>query len=303
MSLGVGAALKLLGYSEADALTLVQQRHESCVDEPIGTIPRVLRIVAEHYARSAPADSISELIAGLPKAAPADAESILIGWAKGWPRDKRLQLSPDAEQALVKLVTTVPPAGRGALVNLASRWGSKALEAHVAEIAKSFFTAAADDKAKDSDRAAAARQLIEFRKTDAAAAADLAKLITPRTSVELSSGIVEAIGANQSGDKQRGEVAERFLERDGVETGDPAVERFFGRFGPSRIAVSLVTVLQHQQPHFRLVPRRFQFVAAGRDLWRSRFVDILGSREAIASSIVVAQSQLQTASSNPTVDG
>ena len=119
-------------------------------------------------------------------------EPILAGFAKGWPKDKPAALSADSEKAMVSLVTTAPPAARGSLVNLASRWGSKALESHVADIAKGFETVASNDKASDAERIAAAKQLVEFRKSDADPVAKLAKLITPRTSAELANGLVEA---------------------------------------------------------------------------------------------------------------
>src|SRR5439155_25248213 len=86
----------------------------------------------------------------------------------------------------------------GDLVNLAIRIGSKALEAHVAEIAKGFAAIVADDKQKDSDRVASAKQLVDFQKSDANTAASLAKLITPRTSAELANGLVEAIELSES---------------------------------------------------------------------------------------------------------
>jgi putative membrane-bound dehydrogenase-like protein len=162
-----------------------------------------LAIVSEHYARSAPAETVGSVIELLAAAEPKEVtaravEPILTGFAKGWPKGKPATLSADSEKALVQLVTTAPSASRGLLVNLASRWGSKALEAHVAEIAKGFEAVASDDKAKDSERIAAAKQLVEFRKSDAEPIAMLVKLITPRTSAELANGFVEAIGASDS---------------------------------------------------------------------------------------------------------
>ncbi len=160
-------------------------------------------IVSEHYARSAPADSVGSLIEDLAEVARQEQpnrtiEQILVGLSKGWPKDKPVTLSASSEMAMVKLVTTAPPSARGALVNLANRWGSKALDAHIGEITKSFLSVASDDKAKDSDRIVAAKQLVEFKKLDADTTTTLAKLITPRTSAELASGLVEAIGLSES---------------------------------------------------------------------------------------------------------
>ena len=162
-----------------------------------------LAIISEHYARSAPADTVGSVIELLAEAEPKDVaaraiEPMLAGLAKGWPKGKPATLSENSEKALVKLVTTAPSSSRGVLVNLANRWGSKALDAHIAEIAKGFESVVSDDKAKDADRIAAAKQLVEFRKADVGPIAMLSKLITPRTSAELATGFVEAIGASDS---------------------------------------------------------------------------------------------------------
>lgn len=162
-----------------------------------------LAIISEHYARSAPVDSVGSIIELLADAEPKDVaanstEAIVVGLSRGWPKDKPVTLTAAAEKGLVQLVTTAPPSARGALVNLASRWGSKALESHIAEITKSIRATLVDDKAKDSERIAAARQLVEFQKTDSAVAEQIAKLITPRTSAELATGLVDAIGLSDA---------------------------------------------------------------------------------------------------------
>ncbi|TXT18145.1 MAG: membrane-bound dehydrogenase, partial [Planctomycetota bacterium] len=162
-----------------------------------------LAIVSEHYARSAPVDSVGTLVEALAAAEPKEVaaravEPIILGLSKGWPKDKPVTLSASAEKALVQLVGTAPTSARGALVNLATRWGSKALDAHIAEIAKGFTAVVADDKQKDADRIVAAKQLVEFQKSDTDTIASLAKLIMPRTSAELANGLVEAIGISDS---------------------------------------------------------------------------------------------------------
>ncbi len=162
-----------------------------------------MAIISEHYARSAPVDSVGLIIELLADAEPKETaaiatDAIIAGLSKGWPKDKPVTLSATAEKGMVKLVTTVPSSARGALVNLATRWGSKALEAHIGEIAKGFRTVMSDDKAKETDRIVAAKQLVEFQKFDPAVTAEIAKLITPRTSAELANGLVEAIGLSEA---------------------------------------------------------------------------------------------------------
>ena len=159
-----------------------------------------LAIVSEHYARGFPAETAPALVAVLGNAKPEIVESILAGMVKGWPKNKPLELSEASDKALVELMEKLPPNARGSLINLALRWGSKLLEAHVAEISKTFLDIATNDKSSDADRIASARQLIEFRKTDAEAAVTLLKLITPRSSAELSNGLLNAVGMSESPD-------------------------------------------------------------------------------------------------------
>ncbi|HLQ45336.1 MAG TPA: c-type cytochrome, partial [Planctomycetaceae bacterium] len=87
---------------------------------------------------------------------------------------------------------------RGSLVNLGVRWGSKAMQSRVDEIAKSFLSIVSDDTETDAQRIWTAKQLVEFQPSDANVSASLAKLITPRTSAELANGLVEAIGLSES---------------------------------------------------------------------------------------------------------
>ena len=164
-----------------------------------GPAREVIRRVAEHYGRGAPEDSISNVLnVNSVRGLGPVLEETIAGLAAGWPKGKPAKLDDSGEKALLELLNRLAPAQRGVLVNLAMRLGSKALEAHVAEIAKGFAAIASDDKAKDADRIAAAKQLVEFKKSDADTATSLAKLITPRTSAELATGLVEAIGLSDS---------------------------------------------------------------------------------------------------------
>lgn len=157
-----------------------------------------LTIVAEHYARGFPAETAPALVASLGGAKPEIVEPIMSGMAKGWPKGKTVELSESADQALVEILGKLPANARGSLINLALRWGSKSLQAHVAEISKTFMDIVVDDKAAVSDRVAAARQLIDFRRMDAEAPRTLLGLITPKSSTELANGLLSAIGVSES---------------------------------------------------------------------------------------------------------
>ncbi|HEV7223542.1 MAG TPA: PVC-type heme-binding CxxCH protein, partial [Pirellulales bacterium] len=154
--------------------------------------------VAEHYARGGPVDSVGGLMVELAKAEQSVADGILSGLAKGWPKDQKARLDEQVETAMVELLSQVSPAAKGQLVNLAHRWGSRRFEQYTAEIAAAFLATAQDERQPDAARSRAAGELMEFRRTDAAAADELLELITPRASGELASGLIEAIGQSES---------------------------------------------------------------------------------------------------------
>lgn len=190
-----------------DAATSAAAKHDAAFlkgvltnkDAKVQSPPvEVLAIVAEHYSRGGPTDTIASLLPALGDAKEEVAMAVLTGLAKGWPRGKTAILDDKAEEGLVDLLKKLPPATRGPLATFATRLGSKKLEAYGAEIAASFLTVAKDDKQAETARIAAARQLIDFRRLDASAAGELLAIITPRTSPDLGKGLVEAIGRSDS---------------------------------------------------------------------------------------------------------
>jgi len=154
--------------------------------------------VAEHYARGATDKTSGDILLGLKDADPAVADAIIGGLAKGWPKDKKPTLDEATDQAMVALLTRISPASRAQLVSLASRWGSKAIESHSAEIASTFLATAKDEKQSETARIDAAQRLVEFRPLDASAAETLLGLITPRSSQAFATGMVEAAGKSEA---------------------------------------------------------------------------------------------------------
>jgi uncharacterized protein len=132
------------------------------------------------------------------QAHPSVAEAIVAGLERGWPKDKPPVLEAAQENALVALFEKLPSSGRGRVISLASRWGSKKLAEFGAQLAATFLVQLQDAKLTDRERLAAAAGLIEFRRTDASAAAELLQLITPRSSVEFATGLLEAAGQSES---------------------------------------------------------------------------------------------------------
>ena len=164
------------------------------------SIVPVISRVAEHYARGGPADSVGSVLASFGDAQTPLADAIVNGLVRGWPKDKPAKLAENDEKVLFALLPKLSNGARGSLVSLATRWGSKGLEKYSAEISSALMTTIRDDSKPDSARASAARQLIDFRRSDAAAAKSLLEMITPRTSPEFASGLVTAVSQTDSAD-------------------------------------------------------------------------------------------------------
>jgi len=137
------------------------------------------------------------LLAVLEQAQPEMASAILKGLARGWPRDRRPELSPALEQTLALLFSKLPPAAKSQVASLAMRWGSQKLGDQIAAMAAASLEAAGKGDLSDSDRLASATQFVELQKSDSAAT-KLLDLITPKSSPELASGLVDALGKSES---------------------------------------------------------------------------------------------------------
>ncbi len=192
----------------ADAYTAAASRHdlaflaEAARSEGLRRAkPQALAIlsrVAEHTARGGDPARLNALLASLAGAEPTPTSAILGGIFRGWPKDRKVQLTPEAEKALIGLLPSLPAEARGQLATLGNRWGSEAFAKHSSEIATGLLATARDESKPDATRIDAARQLVEFRTRDAAAARDLLALISPRTSPALATGIINAIGKSET---------------------------------------------------------------------------------------------------------
>jgi putative membrane-bound dehydrogenase-like protein len=176
----------------------------------------ILSRIAEHYARGSPTESVGSLLIALRDAEGKQAEAILAGIAKGWPKDKLAKLDSEAEKAMVGMFSHQSTAGKGQLVRLATMWGSKAFEKQAVEISKTLTATVADEKQSDTDRIAAAKQLVEFRAADGETVIKLLDTLNPRTPPQIACGFLDALGASTS-DK----VGPAVLER--LETWPPSV--------------------------------------------------------------------------------
>jgi putative membrane-bound dehydrogenase-like protein len=157
-----------------------------------------VEIVAEHYARGGPEKTAGSVIVALRDAPAPVVEAVVSGMAKGWPRAKTAQLNEETDKALAALVARVPAGTKGSLIKLATAWGSKGFEKYAAETAAALLATVADAKQSETARAAAARQLVEFRPADEQIVEKLLAAITPRSSPELTAGLLDALGASQA---------------------------------------------------------------------------------------------------------
>jgi uncharacterized protein len=158
----------------------------------------LIGIVAEHYARGGPADSVGSLLLALAEAERHIADAVISGFGAGWPQNRPVELTEQQEQAAARLLTTLSPGVQGQLVRLAATWGSQAFEKHAEQITQSLLAAAADETQSDEQRIATARQLIEFRPEDRQAAAKLLEVVSARTSPALGAGVIDALALSRS---------------------------------------------------------------------------------------------------------
>lgn len=167
----------------------------------------VTMLIAEHYARGAPAETAPLLLAQLGDASPQVAEAIVRGLVGGWPEGVGVVLDESLEESLDRAAARLAPATRGSLVKLATRWGSARLARLAAEISEALLDQLADEALPDEKRAAAAREYVEFRAAEAEAVEKLLESLTPRTSPALAVGIVESLGASTAAESGEAIVA------------------------------------------------------------------------------------------------
>ncbi|HEY8504759.1 MAG TPA: HEAT repeat domain-containing protein, partial [Gemmataceae bacterium] len=161
--------------------------------EPSEKLFGVATIVAEHYARGGPADSVGDLLAGLAGADPRIADAVVDGLANGWPKGQSPKMDERLEQGLERLVERLSPGRRAQLVKLATSWGSKKFEKYAAEITRTLLARAGDESLGARQRSAAAAELVEYRSADPETVRVLLDLITPQTPPEVSAGILGAL--------------------------------------------------------------------------------------------------------------
>jgi putative membrane-bound dehydrogenase-like protein len=158
----------------------------------------VAGIVASHYTRGRPVETVRLLLASLSQADNTVVEPVVAGLLQGWPKGAAATIDAPAEEALAAMLKKLDSGGQAQLLNLASKLGSQGLRKYADEIAARLLATAGDLKTSDEARTAAARQLVSFRGDAPEVADHLLALVTPRTSSPLATGLIESLGASRS---------------------------------------------------------------------------------------------------------
>jgi putative membrane-bound dehydrogenase-like protein len=195
----------------------------------------VAGIVAEHYARATPGDSVNGILVALAGAEPKAADAIVRGLAKGWPMGKPPKLDAEADKALGTLANRLSPERRGVLVRLAAGWGSTQLANIGAEVLVALKAKVADAKSSAESRVSAAGEWLGYAPTDKAVVAAILNEITPQAPPELAVGLLTALRSSESAD-----------------TGKQILDRIAG-FTPAARAAGFATLLSRTDWSFDLL--------------------------------------------------
>jgi putative membrane-bound dehydrogenase-like protein len=171
--------------------------------EPNAKLLAVATIVAEHYARGGPSDSVGQVIAGLSGADSQVVDAVVRGLARGWPAEKRPKVDGRIEQDLEQLVAKLPPEQRGLLIKLAATWGSQKFEKYAEEASRSLLARVKNESLTPQERTAAARELAGLRVTDPETVRTLLDLVTPDAPPEFAAGILTALQRSEVPDAGR----------------------------------------------------------------------------------------------------
>ena len=200
-----GALLKAVSKNDAF--------NEESVSEAV--LP-ILAQVAEHHARMRSNDMAE--IAAMQSSNPSVAAAILKGFERGWKPGPPVRLSSETEAQLAALLEVVDVNTKATLVKLAIGWGSNQFRKYADQIAKRLLDRVRDENASEAARIGAAQQLIIFQPHSEDAAVGLLEEVTPRTSPQLATGLLNSLEASDW-DGLGGEIASR------LETMTPALKK------------------------------------------------------------------------------
>ncbi len=235
----------------------------------------ISRRVAEHFARSAPAEeSAQRLLAALTDADARLIGGVVNGLAAGWPEAHTLASADEGQERIKALFRAAGDQAKADLIQLASRSGSGALNEEKAEVARVLLREAVDEQASTEQRLAAAERLITFDPSNEEVVQQLVELINPLAAPALSRGLIIAIGKSTA--PQAAEHLVQVAKNATPTVRDQAVQTLLSRpamtqtllasLQSGELAISDLTALQRQSlsdhPNRRLR-------ATARDLFQS----------------------------------
>lgn len=156
---------------------------------------RAVRVLAEHYARRAPIDTVDEVIQALKLAEPEVAEAALVGLLAGWPAGKKpLALrSETLASTMASLVDQLTTGGQASLIKLSRLWGIRGpLQDRIFKLEQTLLRRIGDEELTDADRINAARLLVSVATRPVVASAVI-DVLTPQSSSELAVGLCEIL--------------------------------------------------------------------------------------------------------------
>lgn len=160
--------------------------------EQLESSTQVLRIVAEHYGRGGPMNSVAEVVKAGARAPASLAEALIVGVASGWPANSAPAMSPEFEQSLGELRRKLTLVGQLQVAALANRWGvGEKFQADINEIKQSMLDRIGSADMSEADQIRTARELMSLA-SDSQTLNGLLGKITPKTSPELARAILEA---------------------------------------------------------------------------------------------------------------
>jgi putative membrane-bound dehydrogenase-like protein len=163
----------------------------------------LIQRVGEHFARSESSRGIDQVLIAMSRATPAIAQPAIAGICRGWPsRREPIKINDDADAAIKTLFENLPQQ-RAELAKLLKKLGSKHAEATSRSLAGEFLATLQDEANAERDRLIAARQYVQLRSADPAAADALLALIAPRSPPEFADKLLAALEFSEASETGR----------------------------------------------------------------------------------------------------
>ncbi|MEM0927091.1 MAG: c-type cytochrome, partial [Planctomycetota bacterium] len=188
------------------------------VDSPTNAaLPEMVQRIAEHVGRGRPGSAtLARIVRGLDRCDGDTATAILDGFIAGLPRQKWLEAA-EVDDALADVFESVEAGTQIKLLRLATRLESRSLESKSKMIVERIVATLTDEMTDETSRVSAARDLIGFRGTDAAAVTTVLSCITPQVSPDFAQALLTTLRQSKSKD-----VGDEVLQV--IETFSPTVK-------------------------------------------------------------------------------